>query len=91
MVQAGQMEAQHAAINHTVPHQTGVAERSIGGEQRGGAQLVVEHVMVCQIADRVRSGLVADYDADHHVCVADVMEARDGGCLGVARWGEDPL
>ncbi len=35
MVESRQMEAQHAAIDRTVPHQTGVAERSIGGKQSG--------------------------------------------------------
>src|ERR1700704_3103020 len=91
MVQAGQMEAQRVAIDFTVPHQTGVAERSIGGEQNSRTQLVVEHVVIGQVAYWIRSGLIADHDSDDHVCVADVMEARDGSGLRIARGGEDPL
>src|SRR2546422_9821943 len=57
VVDADQMEAKDAAVYRTVPHQTGVTERSIGGQQRRRAELVIEHVMGGEVAHRIRAAL----------------------------------
>jgi len=57
------------SINPPVVHETGVAQRSPGDEDRNAGQLVVDHFAVAQDGDGIGFGLAVKRDADDEFVV----------------------
>src|SRR5438093_9274747 len=57
----------YTTLFRSSPHQTGVTERSIGGDDRLAGDQVVDQVVVPHGAHGVRPGLIPDLHAQHQV------------------------
>ena len=66
VIDAGKVEMQRSFADCPRPHQTGVAERSIGDGDGHSAHNIVEHVVVRHLADRVCTEVVAETNRHHH-------------------------
>lgn len=67
VVDSGEMKLQILSVQRPLPHQTGVAKRSIGRYQIDAAHPVMDQVMVGQGADRVGRRLAVDLDSQDAV------------------------
>ena len=80
VVDAGQMKRQPQPCNISRPHQTGVTERSIGGDDGLTVNYVVDHVMVGNAANGIGPSLAADAHGDHLLRRIQLDVARGGEC-----------
>ena len=48
-----EMELRAATCNGRLPHQTGVAQRSVGDKHRNAANRVLHHMVISYLTDRV--------------------------------------
>jgi hypothetical protein len=65
------MEREHESPDCPLPHQTGVTERSIRGDDRFGGYRIIHDVVVRHFANWVRSRNSAQPDRDDHVVFID--------------------
>src|SRR6185369_6857146 len=57
IVDSGQVKVKRSVINRRLPHQTGVAERSVSRNQRNTSDRVLHHVMVAHLPNRKSRGV----------------------------------
>ena len=78
VVDAGQVKRQPHPIDFSRPHQTGVTERSISGDDGGFTHDVVDDVVVRHAADRVRARFVINHHGDDFLVPIE-LRFRGGG------------
>src|SRR5215831_1231968 len=61
------MESEHQAVAFSSPHQTGVAERSIGGYDGHAAYDVIYDVMVCNSPNGIGAGVAVKLHSEDFV------------------------
>ena len=71
IVDPEQFEMQLTAFNRCFPHQTGVTERSIRGNNRLAPDLVVNKVMVSKKPDRVSDRFTGMRHSQYHIVFAE--------------------
>src|ERR1041384_5456897 len=65
------MELRVASCTGRLPHQTGVAERSVSDKHRDAANHVLHYVVISNLAHRVSGGIAVHFDSQYHVTVRD--------------------
>ncbi len=62
----------------SLPHQTGVTERSIGDDDGDAADRVVQNVVIRHLHDGVSARFIPNGDGHHHFLVGEVrIRGRD--------------
>ncbi len=62
---------QHSAVHRSLPHQTGVTERSIRDSYRDAIDDIVKDVVIRHLADWISAGVAAETDGEQnhfHLC-----------------------
>lgn len=62
IVDAGEMKMKHASLYSCFPHQTGVTERSIGGNDRSASHRVLDQMVVGHQANWISHSLSLVFD-----------------------------
>ena len=62
VVDAGKAKSQFAIVNLRFPHQTGVTERSVSGDNRRASDHTIDDMMISQLANRKSDGFVVDFN-----------------------------
>ena len=63
------MESQRPSRRLPLPHQTGVAERSIGGDDGRAARNVVDDVVITHLANGIGARLAVDANRHDHISI----------------------
>lgn len=58
---------EHAILHRTFPHQTGVTKRSIRDDDWYSGQLVVKHMVIRHLDDRVGTSVIAEMNRHDHL------------------------
>src|SRR5215213_10789888 len=69
IVNAREVEVQHAPIDCRFPHQTGVTERSISRDDGRAADRVLYDVVITHEPDRISNKLVTNRDRHHPIVI----------------------
>src|SRR6266849_7182906 len=84
IVDAREMKMEHSPVYSCFPHQTGVTERSISGNQRSTSHGVLNHMMVGHQANRISNGFALVLDRQHHI---GIRHESSVACLRIRRVG----
>lgn len=71
IVDAGKMKMEYASVYSCLPHQTGVTERSIGGNQRSATHRVLDQMVVGHQPNWISYGLSLVFDCQQHIGITD--------------------
>jgi len=64
-----------ASVDAPLPHQTGVAKRSIGDDEGFALHRVIEKMMVGHLPDGVGARVVTDLNCHYHLIVSEMSIA----------------
>ena len=84
IVDTSEMEMEHSPVYSCFPHQTGVTERSISGNQRSASNGVLNHMVVSHQSNRVSNSLSLVIDCQHHIGISHEFSIA---CLRICRVG----
>jgi hypothetical protein len=69
VVDARQAKGQFAIVNLRFPHQTGVTERSVSGDNGRASDHAIDDVMISQLANRKGDGFPVDFNRQDFVAL----------------------